>query len=88
MAKSGSSWKIKLSSGMRPYVGRVVRDGAVQRAFTQQIGKSVGGCVKSKVAKGMGAGQIKNVVRECARQAKGSSLGLLGGGRRFPGTEG
>ena len=91
MAKSGSSWKIKLSSGMRPYVGRVVRDGAVQRAFTQQIGKSVGGCVKSKVAKGMGAGQIKTgSASRTDRVAKYNQLlrieEELGGRARYPGT--
>ena len=57
-----SSYKIKLSSGMKPYVGRVVRNGRVQKAFADGPGKAVGGCVRSALAgkKGQyGAGQIK-----------------------------
>ena len=85
MAKGGSSYKIKLSSGMRPYVGRVVRNGRIQRAIASQIGRPVGACVKAGVSKGMGAGQIKDAVRKCARASKGTKLPLMGGGRRFAG---
>ena len=71
-----SSFKIKLSSGMKPYVGRVVRNGKVQKAFAAQIGNPVGACVKSSVTRGMGAGQIKDAVRQCAKQAKGTKLSV------------
>ena len=71
-----SSFKIKLSSAMRPYVGRVVRNGRVQKAFAAQIGNPVGACVASNVTKGMGAGAIKQAVRDCARQKKGTKLTL------------
>ncbi len=71
-----SSFKIKLSSGMRPYVGRVVRNGKVQKAFAAQIGNPVGACVANNVRAGMGAGQIKDAVRQCARQAKGTKLSV------------
>jgi len=83
MAKGGSSYKIKLSSGMRPYVGRVVRNGRIQRAFASQIGRPVGACVKAGVSKGMGAGQIKDVVRDCAKRLGRVPLGGIG--RRFAG---
>jgi hypothetical protein len=71
-----SSFKIKLSSGMKPYVGRVVRNGKVQKAFAAQIGNPVGACVASSVRAGMGAGQIKDAVRQCAKQAKGTRLAM------------
>lgn len=71
-----SSFKIKLSSAMRPYVGRVVRNGRVQKAFAAQIGNPVGACVKGAVRTGMGAGAIKQAVRDCARSAKGTKLSL------------
>ena len=71
-----SSFKIKLSSAMRPYVGRVVRNGRVQKAFAAQIGNPVGACVKSNVRAGMGSGAIKQAVRDCARAAKGTKLSI------------
>jgi len=85
-----SSYKIKLSSGMKPYVGRVVRNGRVQRAFADGPGKAVGGCVRSALAgkKGQyGAGQIKDIVRRCAKDnwRKGQSLNM---GRDFSGITG
>jgi hypothetical protein len=86
MAKGGSSYKIKLSSGMKPYVGRVVRNGRIQRAFAERIGRPVGQCVKSGVSKGMGAGAIKDVVRDCAKRLGRVPLGGIG--RRYGGDEG
>ena len=87
MAKGGSSYRIKLSSAMRPDVGRVVRNGKVQRAFAERIGRPVGACVKNRVTKGMGAGEIKNAVRDCAKQYGQVSLGS-GLGTRYAGSEG
>ena len=69
-----SSYRIKLSSAMRPYVGRVVRNGKVQKAFAASIGRTVGACVKGAVHKGMSGGAIKNAVRECAKPAKDTRL--------------
>ena len=71
---AGSSYRIKLSSAMRPFVGRVVRNGKVQRAFAASIGQQVGGCVRSGVRAGMSGGQIKQVVRDCAKPTKGTRL--------------
>ena len=79
-----SSWKIKLSAGMRPYVGRVVRNGRVQQAFAEQIGRPVGNCVKGAVSPGMGSGQIKAAVSKCAKDHGRTKLNL-GGSRGFLG---
>jgi hypothetical protein len=73
---SGSSYKIKLSSGMRPYVGRVVRSGAVQKAFAEQIGKPAGACVRSGVRAGMSGAAIRNVVRQCGKATAGTRLNI------------
>ena len=67
----GASYKIKLSPNLRPFVGRVVRGGWVQRAFATQIGIPVGACVKSGVRKGMKQSEIRQKVKDCA-PAKGS----------------
>ena len=69
-----SSYRIKLSSAMRPYVGRVVRNGKVQKAFAASIGRTVGACVKGAVHTGMSGGAVKDAVRQCAKQAKGTTL--------------
>lgn len=67
----GASYKIKLSPNLRPYVGRVVRGGWVQRAFKAQIGTPVGACVKGAVRKGMKQSDIRKAVKDCA-PAKGA----------------
>ena len=66
MAKS--SFRIKLSANMKPYVGRVVRGGAVQKAFAEGIGKSVGACVSGalKGKRGISSGEVHDAVRNCA----------------------
>ena len=74
MAKS--SYKIKLSSAMKPYVGRVNRDGAAQRAFAATIGATVGSCVRQGVRSGMGSGEIKSVVRSCSKSSKGQKINV------------
>jgi len=77
---AGSSYRIKLSSAMKPYVGRVVRNGKVQKAFAAGPGRSVGSCVGNALrgkAGQVSGGQVKDVVRQCAKQAKG--VGLPGG---------
>ena len=63
----GASYKIKLSSGLRPFVGRVVRNGARQKEFTATWGHRVGGCVRANVHKGMTGGAIRQAVRDCAK---------------------
>ena len=73
--KSGAR-KIKLSVNMKPFVSRVVRDGKVQRAFAEQIGNPVGAFVRGAVHKGMGGGEIKKAVRNCAKGKKGTKLSL------------
>lgn len=63
---------IKLRSGAKgltPFVSRVVRDGAAQRAFTEHIGKAAGACVRAGVHKGMTGGAIKAVVAKCGHDA-------------------
>jgi hypothetical protein len=85
MAKGGSSYKIKLSSSMKPYVGRVVRNGAVQRAFAAGPGRTVGSCVGNALRGKTGqvsGGYVKDVVRNCAKQAKG--IALAGNFKRGP----
>ena len=32
---AGSGYRVKMSSGMRPFVSRVSRNGKIQRAFAQ-----------------------------------------------------
>lgn len=72
MAKAGR--RIKLSKNMVPFVSRVVRDGKVQKAFGEQIGKPVGACVASRVSKGMSGAEIHKIARDCAREYKGRKL--------------
>ena len=73
MAKSG--FRIKLSSNMKPYVGRVVRGGAIQMAFKEHIGSKVGQCVKTALGgkKGLSSGQVHDAVREC-KWPKGTGI--------------
>ena len=80
MAKS--SRRIKLSKNLKPFVSRVVRDGRVQKAFAEKIGKKVGACVASKVREGMSGAEIHEIARECARPYKNTSLGLGGTSKR------
>lgn len=68
--------KIKLSKNMKPFVSRVVTDGKVQKAFAEQIGRPVGGCVASGVRAGMSGAAIHDVVRDCAKSARGKKLSL------------
>ncbi len=75
---SSSARRIKLSVNMRPFVSRVSRHGAVQVAFAEQIGRPVGGCVASGVHAGMSGGQVHNVVRQCAKSARGTRLSIGG----------
>jgi len=71
-----SSRRIKLSKNLKPFVSRVVRDGKVQKAFAEQIGKPVGKCVASKVKKGMSGAEIHEIAKECAKSVKGTKLKL------------
>jgi hypothetical protein len=73
--------RIKVSKNMRPFVSRVVRDGAVQKAFANQIGKPVGGCVASNVRAGMSGKVVHGIAKLCSRQAVGTHLNLGGLGR-------
>ena len=73
---AGPTRVIKLSKNMKPFISRVVRDGRVQRAFAEQIGKPVGACVASKVKPGMSGAAIHEVTRQCAKSAKGKKLTL------------
>jgi hypothetical protein len=73
--------RIKVSKNMRPFVSRVVRDGAVQKAFANQIGKPVGGCVASNVRSGMSGKVVHGIAKLCSRQAVGTHLNLGGLGR-------
>jgi len=79
------SFKIKLSSAMKPYVGRVVRNGKIQQAFRDAPWRqSLSACVSSatKGKKGqISGGEIKKVVRDCASQ-HATNVQIQG----FPGT--
>lgn len=61
---------------MRPFVSRVVRDGAVQRAFAEQIGRPVGACVAGKVRAGMSGAEIHDIAKGCAKGTKGTKLAI------------
>jgi hypothetical protein len=76
MAKSGRI--IKISENGNLFVSRVVRHGAVQRAFAEQIGKVAGACVRSGVHAGMGRGEIRDVVKKCGKSTAGTKLHLRG----------
>lgn len=73
---SSASRKIKLSVNLKPFVSRVVRNGRVQRAFAEQIGKPVGACVRSGVRTGMSGAEIHEVARGCAKAKAGTRLSL------------
>jgi len=68
--------KIKLSKNMNPFVGRVVRDGRVQNAFKEQIGKPVGACVSDGVkGKKLSGAEIHKIASDCAKKhGKGVKL--------------
>lgn len=84
---SGAARRIKLSVNMRPFVSRVVRAGWVQRAFTVQIGRPVGGCVRTGVRAGMSGAEIHKVAKECARQAIGVRLTRQAPAARIPAAD-
>lgn len=65
---------IKLSKNMRPFISRIVRDGRVQRAFAEKIGRPAGACVAGKVTKGMSGHAIHEAVKTCTKQYKGTRL--------------
>ena len=65
---------IKLSKNMKPFVSRVVRDGRIQRAFAEKIGRPAGACVAGKVTKGMSGAAIHKAVVDCTKQYKGTKL--------------
>lgn len=75
------SRRIKLSKNMKPFVSRVVRDGAAQRAFTENIGHKTGKCVSGKVREGMTGAEIHDIAKECAPK-KGTVTYTVGGGTR------
>ena len=85
---SSSARRIKLSVNLKPFVSRVSRNGAVQIAFAEQIGRPVGGCVAGKVRAGMSGAEIHDIARGCAKSARGTVLDVgearsrLRGGRR------
>lgn len=67
--------KLRVSRGrIKPFVSQVSTHGRVQKAFAEQIGKPVGACVAANVHKGMGIGDIKKAVRNCAKDKKGTGL--------------
>jgi len=71
---SGAARRIKLSKNMKPFVSRVVRDGRVQKAFAEKIGRPVGGCVAGKVHKGMSGAEIHKIARDCAKGTRGIKI--------------
>lgn len=72
MGKTGRI--IKLSQNIRPFVSRVVRNGKVQKAFGEQIGRPVGACVAGKVKKGMSGAEIHKIAKDCAKGYRGKKL--------------
>lgn len=84
---SGSARVIKLSVNLKPFVSRVSRNGRVQQAFKEQIGRPVGGCVRSNVHAGMSGAAIRKAVRDCAKPTAGTRLSLPAAGQRIAATE-
>ena len=78
---SSAARVIKLSVNLKPFVSRVSRNGRVQRAFAEQIGRPVGGCVAGGVHAGMSGGAIRRVVKDCAKSVRGTRLSLPAAGR-------
>jgi hypothetical protein len=78
MAKS--SHVIKLSKNMKPYVGRVVRNGPIQQAFAEKMKngnlKSCMGSIKGQIGTLSGAA-IHAKAKACVEQAlpKNSTIG-------------
>lgn len=68
--------RIKLSKNLKPFVSRVVRDGRVQKAFAEQIGRPVGACVAGKVHAGMSGVEIHKAASECAKGKRGIHLSI------------
>lgn len=66
---------------MKPFVSRVVRDGAAQKAFTANIGHKTGQCVAGKVREGMTGAEIHDIAKSCAPK-KGTVTYNVGGGTR------
>ena len=80
------SRRIKLSKNMKPFVSRVVRDGAAQRAFAEKIGRPTGQCVAGKVRAGMTGAEIHAIAKDCAPR-KGTVHYTVGGGTRKKGRK-
>jgi len=75
--------RIKISKNLRPFVSRVVREGRVQKAFTQKIGRNVGRCVRETIlpgTSGYSGKQVHGVAKICAQPFKGTKLFAGGGG--------
>jgi hypothetical protein len=80
--------RIKLSKNLKPFISRVVRDGKVQKAFTNKIGHNVGGCVRETIipgTKGYSGKQVHGVAKICAQPFKGTKLFAGGGGAAMAG---
>lgn len=82
---SSASRVIKLSKNLKPFVSRVVRSGAVQLAFKEQIGRPVGQCVAGQVRAGMSGAEIHRVAYQCSRSAVGTKLDVAGARSRIKG---
>ena len=75
--------RIKISKNLRPFVSRVVREGKVQKAFTEKIGRPVGKCVRETIlpgTHGYSGKQVHGVAKICAQPFKGTKLFAGGGG--------
>jgi hypothetical protein len=69
--------RIKISKNLRPFVSRVVREGKVQKAFTEKIGRNVGRCVRNTIlpgTHGYSGKQVHGVAKICAQPFKGAKL--------------
>jgi len=75
--------RIKISKNLRPFVSRVVREGKVQKMFTEKIGRPVGKCVRETIlpgTHGYSGKQVHGVAKICAQPFKGTKLFEGGGG--------
>jgi len=75
--------RVKISKNLRPFVSRVVRDGIVQKTFTDKIGHNVGKCVRNTIlpgTRGYSGKQVHGVAKICAQSFKGTKLFPSAGG--------
>lgn len=68
--------KISVSSAGKLFFSRAPKNGRVQRAFREQIGRPVGQCMQSLRGTHPGAAAVRRHIQDCTRQFRGTRLSL------------